>query len=101
MLTHPPGDSHSGKEGSFPGKPRVLSLTGGPQTFLEWGGEQISSVMDGSAGPRILWAQRVVQADLWLKNGFLRPIRASHITWSHSSGSGQYGFTASLLLLPN
>ena len=101
MLTHPSADGQFDGDDPCPGEVRVLSLTGGPQMFLDWGGEQISNVVGGAATPRILRAQEVVQSDIWLKNGFLRPLRASHLTWSHSSEAGQCGFTASLLLLPN
>lgn len=101
MLSHPFGDDYPGDEGASSEVPQVLSLSGGAHTFLEWGGEQVAGGVWGREGARILRAQKVVRADVWLKTGLLRPLRGSHLTWSHSSGTGKSGFTASLLLLPN
>ncbi|TVR63396.1 MAG: hypothetical protein EA422_09370 [Gemmatimonadales bacterium] len=101
MFPLPPSEGHFSNEGTPSEGSRFLRLTGGPQMFLDWGGEQVSSGKSEGVGPRFLRVQKVLQAQVWLKNGLLRPLRGTHLTWSHSSGAGGYGFAVSLLLLPN
>lgn len=101
-MTTPPMDGcPDGHDGTIPGQGCVLTLQGGPGLFLQEGGVEEPSVLGGPVGPRFLKAQDVVQSDIWLRTGLLRPLRATQLAWSARPERGEFGFIAQRLIMSN